>query len=315
MAVLAPAPAPALVDVAWAELWFRAMGTAVHLSVLGDDPSVLVDARRRIDDLEARWTRFRSDSVLAELNASPGRPVAVDEETFTLVALAVHAWRETGGRFDPTVLDAVRAEGYDRSFDHLDPSGATGRSGPVPGCAGIHLDPLYDQIMLPEGVRLDLGGIGKGRAADLVAKDLVRAGVRSAVVNLGGDLRIAGPPLDEPLVVAIEDPLSLHGVAEVVAVRSGALATSSRARRAWTVDGEERHHLIDPTTGRSARSGLAAVTVLAADAVRAEVLAKAAFVAGADEGASLLDAAGTPGLLIDDDGRHRFVSGFEDHRP
>ena len=147
---------------------------------------------------------------------------------------------------------------------------------------------------VPEGVRLDLGGIGKGRAADLVAKDLVRAGVRSAVVNLGGDLCIAGPPLDQPLVVAIAIPSPCTG--------SPRWWPSARAR--WPPvrgragpgpsTGRRRHHLIDPTTGRSARSGLAAVTVLAADAVRAEVLAKAAFVAGIDEGAGLLEAAGTP---------------------
>src|SRR5689334_16393053 len=94
----------------WSELRFRAMGTDVHLSALGD-PGLLVDARARIEDLERRWSRFLVDSELSRLNRAAGRPVAVDDETFSLVALAVHAWRETGGRFDPTVLDAVCAEG------------------------------------------------------------------------------------------------------------------------------------------------------------------------------------------------------------
>jgi thiamine biosynthesis lipoprotein len=209
------------------------------------------------------------------------------------------------------VLDAVCAEGYDRSFEELDPVAAVPAA--VPGCADIRLDPLFDQVVLPAGVHLDFGGIGKGRAADLVAKDLVLAGARSGVVNLGGDLRLAGPPLDEALVVTIEDPLRPGGTAAVVALRSGALATSSVARRAWTVQGEARHHLIDPSTGRSADSGVAAVTVLAGDALRAEVLAKSALIAGPDDGLDLLEAAGAPGLLVTADGDRVWAAGFEEH--
>jgi FAD:protein FMN transferase len=307
---------PAVTDARWVELCFRAMGTDVHLAVLGGGLTLLRDARDRIEDLESRWSRFRPDSLVSRLNRADGQPVSVDDETFALLALAVHAWRETGGRFDPTVHDALVAAGYDRSFDQFDPTAPAGRdTHPAPGCWGIRLDPLHDQVTLPEGVRLDLGGIGKGRTADLVASELVKAGAHSVLVNLGGDLRLAGPTLDHPLTVTIEDPAARSRVADVVALRSGALATSSRARRRWTVDGEPRHHLIDPASGRSVQNGLAAVTVLAADAVRAEVLAKAAFVAGPIDGAALLEAAAAPALLIDDRGGRQAVGGFEARRP
>src|SRR5690242_3981796 len=104
------------------------MGTDAHVSVFGDS-GLLVQARSRIDDLERRWSRFLPDSELSRLNRAAGHPVAVDEETFSLIALAVHAWRETGGRFDPTVLDAVCAEGYDRSFEQLRPAATAGAVG------------------------------------------------------------------------------------------------------------------------------------------------------------------------------------------
>jgi len=296
--------------LAWSQLCFRAMGTDVRLSVLGD-PTLLVGARRRVEELEARWSRFRPDSEVGRINRSTAHLVAVDEETFHLVALAVRGWRDTDGRFDPTVHDALCAAGYDRSFEDLAPVAGDGAD--VPGCAGIRLDPRYDGVSVPAGVRLDLGGIGKGRAADLVAEDLVTAGARSAIADLGGDLRIAGPPLDQPLVVEIDDPHGAGAAAATVRLREGALATSSTAGRRWTVDGEVRHHLIDPTSGRPATSGLASVTVLAADAAWAEVLAKAALVAGEAEGVALLERHGTPGLLVTDGGRGRTAAAFEEH--
>ena len=299
---------PALGSIGWAELRFRAMGTDVHLAVLGDDPTLLIDARRRIDELEQRWSRFLPDSLLSRLNRSDERGLLVDLETYDLLTTAIEAWHGTAHRFDPTVHDAVVRAGYDRTFDQIGTgSGPTPDPVPTPGCEGIQRDPDLLRVTLPPGTHLDLGGIGKGRTADLVADDLLRAGARSALVNLGGDLRIAGElPAGGEFTIAIEDPLDLHGSATVVRLGAGALATSSRARRRWTVDGEERHHLIDPTTGAPARSGVAAVTVIADEATRAEILAKAALVAGLDEGPTLLEDAEVAALVIDDDGgRHR----------
>lgn len=301
----------------WAELRFRAMGTQVHLAVLGDDPTVLVEARLRIEELEARWSRFRADSLLSRLNRAAGHKVLVDDETFDLVTTAVAAWHHTGHRFDPTVHDAMVRSGYDRTFDQIGTGPGPARGPvplPAPGCAAIGLDPVLLGITLPPGTHLDLGGIAKGRTADLVAAGLLAAGAPSALVNLGGDLRITGEvPAGSAFSIAIEDPSDLRRSATVVDLDGGGLATSSRARRRWTVGGVEHHHLIDPATGAPADTGLAAVTVIAADTTEAEVLAKATLVAGADDGPDLLTGAGAAGLLIGPDGSRRRVGDFEDH--
>jgi FAD:protein FMN transferase len=96
-----------------------------------------------------------------------------------------------------------------------------------------------------------------------------------------------------------------------VALRSGGVATSSRIRRAWGPAIDRRHHLIDPATGRSAHSGLASATVIASEAWQAEVLAKAAFIAGVSEGLFVLGSTGTEGLLVDDAGRAYPSAGFD----
>ena len=302
-----------LTSLGWAELRFRAMGTQVHLAALGE-PGLLVDARHRIEELEDRWSRFRPDSLLCLLNGAAGRTAIVDEETFDLVVTAVGAWHGTDHRFDPTVLDAVSAAGYDRSFELVGPNPTAGAPapGPTPGCSGIALDPDRQSISLPAGVHLDLGGIAKGRTADLVATELVAAGARSAMANLGGDLRIAGePPAGGAFSIVVEDPTDRRPAAVVVDLAVGALATSSRARRAWTVDGEARHHLIDPATGQPAAGDVLAATVIAGECTQAEVLAKAALVAGRDAGAVLLADAGVPALLIDADGDGHPVGDFQ----
>ena len=228
----------------------------------------------------------------------------------------IEAWRITGGAFDPTILPALESIGYDRDFAWVD------RDGPAcvawkhqtPGCAGIELDPVISSVRLPEGVAIDLGGIGKGLAADLVACALVEAGAEGVMVNLGGDARVAGvPPRAEGWIVDCENPLAA-GSAGTVRLAAGAVCTSTRLRRSWTRGERAVHHLIDPSTGTPSWSGLASVTVLAAEAWWAEVLAKAAFVAGPETGADLLRSQGVTGLFVRDDGRVQELTGLRAFR-
>jgi thiamine biosynthesis lipoprotein len=305
------------------------MGTDVSIVVHGaggvdpgrSDPGRM--AADLLERLEAKWSRFRPTSELSRLNAAGGAWTVVSPETFDLVTTAVEAWRDTGGRFDPTVLPALVAAGYDRDFADVPADGPAadgptqdGRSpvGPAPGCEGIQLDATVGSVRLPVGVELDLGGIGKGRAADLVARALRGAGARGVLVDLGGDVRVEGEtPRAEGWLIEVDDHLGT-GETGRLSIASGAVATSTRLRRAWTRGGRPLHHLIDPRTGEPASTGLASVTVVAGSACRAEVLAKAAFVAGPDEGADLLARARVTGLLVHDDGRVVDLPGLEPFR-
>ncbi len=312
-----------------AELRFRAMGCEVHVLIAGGRPELLETSRELLDDLERRWSRFRDDSEVSLLNRRAGRPVRVSRQTVRLVARALEGARVTGGRYDPTVLGAVVRAGYDRSFELLDGGGAGGPGWSHPAGSALDLDdaaaggvgsshpagsaldlgwerivvdPVLSTVTLPRGVGFDPGGIGKGLAADLVVAELLAEGAAGACVNVGGDLRVEGEASGGgSWGVAVEHPLT-GGTAAILGLRSGAVATSSRTRRTWGRPGGRVHHLIDPATGRSAASGLASVTVVAAQAWQAEVLAKAAFVAGRREGLAILEASGTEGLLVDDAG-------------
>ncbi len=286
------------------------MGSRAHVLVLGHGADAMVDvARARLDELERRWSRFLPDSEISRVNAAAPAPVIVSPETCALIVVALRGWRLTDGLFDPTVLGDVIRAGYDRPFVMI-PSGArAGSSERRSGCAGIVVDEHTRTARLPEHVGFDPGGIGKGLAADLVVDDLVRRGAEGACVNVGGDVRVAGRGPSDSWKVDVLDPLDEHPV-DVLSVAQGAVATSSRATRQWTVDGRRAHHLIDPATGRPAATGLVAVTALAGTGARAEVLAKAAFVAGRERGAAWLEEHEVPALLVDDRGEWTTTSAW-----
>jgi thiamine biosynthesis lipoprotein len=296
---------------------FRAMGTDAHLIVVGGSSGLLGRARARIEDLESRWSRFLPDSELSRLNAVAGGPVIVAPVTFALVARAVDGWRLTEGRFDPTVLPALVAAGYDRSFETVerDAPESAAPSTPAPGCAELSLDPIVRSVTLPPGVALDLGGIGKGFAADLVSAELLQDGATGACVNLGGDLRVRGTPPDGAWIVEVEaEPgTTPEGAPLRIALADGAVATTSSRRRTWRRAGTRQHHVIDPATGRPIDAPPTSATVIAADAWQAEVLAKAAFVGGnASEAERLLEPVGATGVIFEAAGTTSRLRGFEE---
>ena len=276
---------------------FRAMGTDVEL-FLASEPSataaaLLDEAEREFERLEALLSRFRPDSELSELNRS-GR-IAAGDDLLEVVELALDARERTGGRFDPTVHDALVAAGYDRTFDDVPRDGSSGAAGAR--CGGA-VTVSGRTIELEPGFRLDLGGIGKGYAVDRAAAILAAAG--PVLVDAGGDIAALGRPDELGWRVGIET----GGEAITVALEDAAIATTGRDRRRWRRDGRERHHLIDPATGRPAETDLLRVTVVAPTAVEAEVLAKSLFLGGAAA------APAATAVLVSEDGRTDFTGAF-----
>jgi len=300
------------------DISFRAMGSDAHVIVVGGPSGVAERGRRRIEALEGRWSRFLPDSEISELTRRAGEWVTLSTDSVLLVERALDAWRLTVGRFDPTVLGAVIRAGYDRSFDRLGPSAGSGASSLTVGAAGIEVE--GDRVRLPRGVGFDPGGIGKGLAADLVVADALAAGAAGACVNLGGDLRVAGAPPDDPSTdrpptgsaawtVAVEHPASTDPLA-LLGLHDGAVATSTTLRRRWTAEGEERHHLIDPWTGAPSTSDLTLAAVVTAEAWVAEVLAKSVLLRGSAQAFDLVAGLGADALTVDRDGLIRSTPGL-----
>ena len=285
------------------EASFAAMGTRAHVIVNG--PIHLIDrAKARIEDLEARWSRFRSESEISRLNRHGfGR---VSPETEDLVARSVAGWHRTGGRFDPTVYRAMLGIGYDTTFDRIRdaPTGLAPEA--APGCGDIEVG--GGMVRLPAGAGFDPGGVGKGLAADLVAAELVADGAEGALVNLGGDLRAVGHAEAGSWVVHIDEPAA--AVTVTVAVEEGAVATSTPLRRTWKQGEARRHHLIDPGSGMPfGDTAPSLVSVIAGEAWWAEVCTKAAMSVPLQLLAGILDEAAA--LVAYRDGTRELVNGME----
>ncbi|MEZ5099678.1 MAG: FAD:protein FMN transferase [Thermoleophilia bacterium] len=284
---------------------FPALGTTVDCLVAADGAEAaraLLDVEAELARLEALLSRFRPGSQLSELNRA-GQLDGAAPELVELVEAALVAREETGGRFDPTVHDALVAAGYDRTFDEVAPDGASGPAGAP--CGGpVEVDRAAGRIALAPGSRLDLGGIAKGWAADRACAHLARVG--PSLVNAGGDLAARGRPPEGTWPVGVDTP----GGELVLGLDGGGLATSGRDRRRWRRDGAERHHLIDPATGRPGEGDLERVTVVAESAARAEVWAKALFLAGERDAAAEADRRGLACVLVTRDGRTVLTGGL-----
>jgi FAD:protein FMN transferase len=256
---------------------FRAMGTDVSLT--GPDDASFARASEAVEAVfareERRFSRFRDDSELSRVNLAAGRWTSVSPPFEALIGVALMQAKRTDGLFDPTVLHAMVAAGYDRDFDDV-LAGARGALHPPQPCGRwreIAMRP--GEILLPAGVGLDLGGIAKGWTSDLAAEAAVREGLSWSLVSAGGDLRIVGeaPSID----VRIEDPGAPSETAATLRLDSGALASSSTLRRAW---GPDLHHILDPRTGAPTDSPIVQSTVWASTCAEAEVLATWALLTG-----------------------------------
>jgi FAD:protein FMN transferase len=295
-----------------------AMGSDAHLIVVGADLSLLEHLVGLLDRLEQRWSRFIPDSEISRLNRNAGRPVAVHASTLLLIERGVEAWRLTGGSFDPTVLGDIVRAGYDTSLVGSlgDPSlteRAPGTSDLVRACSDIEIDHDDSIVRLPPDTGFDPGGIGKGLAADLLVDAAVLHGAEGVCVSVGGDLRVAGrAPHGGSWTVAVEHPSRAEAVA-VLDLAAGAVATSTTLRRRWTVDGQRRHHLIDPRSGQPSGTDVDVMTVVTGDAWRAEVLATACLLRGAARAFDLLDADAhglvvtATGAILESDGLGPFL--------
>lgn len=261
---------------------------------------VAVEAELAAMDLSC--SRFRNDSDLSHLNAMGGRPVPVGPLLFEAIVVALRAAELTAGAVDPTIGEALLLAGYDRDFS----SGLVERARPlsarrVRGWRAVSVDHARRRVTLPRGVQLDLGATAKALAADRAATAAAEAADGGGVlVNLGGDIAVAGPPPPGGWPVRVTDD---HGAppdapGQSLTIRSGGLATSSTTVRRW---GRASHHIIDPRTGRPAASRWRTVSVAAASCVDANTASTAAIVRG-DDAPAWLEAHGLPARLVDRDG-------------
>jgi len=277
---------------------FTALGTSVHLLVT--DPRGTERAcallREELDAIDRACSRFRPDSELWRVNNARGRAVRVSELLAEAVAVALAAADVTDGDVDPTCGRSLVRLGYDRDFAvaRLTTGPLAQPAAPAAGWQAVELDRDRREIRIPGDVLLDLGATAKALAADRAATRIAAALNCGTLVNLGGDIRVAGEPPDQGWPVGIADDREFGGAEvaagpgrlgpplhdAVVTIRDGGLATSSTKIRAWSRGTARLHHIIEPSSGMPVNSCWRTVSVAAATCVDANTASTAAIIRG-----------------------------------
>ena len=283
----------------------RALGGLVRLVVTRQERLAAAKAAvdRCLREIDAAASRFRDDSELSRLNASPERDVTVGPLLARAIAEALRGARLTGGAVDPTVGASVRLAGYDEDFSRVPVDGlaldlVVQR---VPGWKAVRFDEASRTVRVPRGVEIDLGATAKALASDLAAAAALQAaGLGGVLVSLGGDIAVAGEPPEGGWAVQVSEDSGAPIVPgeESVAITSGGIATSSTTVRRWTRGGIVLHHIIDPSTGLPAAGPWRTATVVAGTCVDANIASTAAIVLG-EKAVGWLERAGLPARLVD----------------
>jgi thiamine biosynthesis lipoprotein len=298
---------------------FRALGTSATLLVT--DPDALEPAGQvlaaELAAIDAACSRFRSDSELSRVNHARGRPVPVGALFADALNVALAAAELTDGDVDPTCgLSLVRL-GYDQDFARARRRTRPLRRplAPASGWRQVRLDAARLVVTVPAGVMLDLGATAKALAADRSAARVAAEFGCGVLVNLGGDISVAGDPPADGWLVGIADDVAFDTViadvepSQVVVIRDGGLATSSTAARRWHRGGDMLHHILDPRTGLPAEPVWRTVSVAAGSCADANAASTAAVIRGR-RALRWLGQLGLPARLVDTAGAVFTVAGW-----
>jgi FAD:protein FMN transferase len=299
---------------------FEALGTTAHVCVT--DPASLEAAVSAVEGelaaIDLACSRFRDDSELAALNRSDGRPFEAGPLLIEALDVAIRAAAVTDGDVDPTIGRSIKGLGWDCDFSVLVSRREQDRFEVVPaaGWRAIRIDRERCLVRIPAGVEIDLGATAKALAADRSAHSAFLATGSGVLVNLGGDLAVAGPPPVEgwSILVADDHRNSIDADGQTIAIRGGGVATSSTIVRRWRAGGSEHHHILDPRSGLPADEVWRTVSVAAATCVDANTASTAAVVRGR-EALSWLRRTGLPARLVAVDSSVAHTGGWPEETP
>ena len=301
--VAVPAGVPP--DLPLRRLSFQALGTRCEVQYAAPGGDVQAQAFERVavawvTAFEAKYSRFRPDSLISRINAAAGREwVALDAEAEALFKLCDTLHFMTQGVLDPTALPLMRLWDYKAATPRIPTAAEIAAARSLVGWKKVRREP--GRVFLPEsGMALDLGGFGKEYAVDAVAQLAVEHRLPCALVDFGHDLRAIGAPPGRPAWhIGLEDPQAPGRSTGSVALVNRGIASSGDYLRGFTVDGRRYGHIIDPRTGWPVANGCVQANVVAATCLQAGVLSTAAFVLGVPAGIDFIQSfPGAEGLLV-----------------
>lgn len=291
------------------------MGTRIRVELWAEERDAgeaAIDAvMQEMRHIDATMSTYKPASEISRVNAQAATaPLRISQELFDLLSTSVEYSRITDGAFDISYASVGFLYDFHR---HLRPTPTQIRDAlPAVNYRNIELDPKQRTVHFTRpGVRIDLGGIGKGYAVDQGIKILEARGIRHALVSAGGDSRIIGDRFGKPWMVGIRHPDHKDQVIARIPLVDTAISTSGDYERYFDEDGVRYHHILDPATGQPA-SKVRSATILAPTATRTDGLSKTAFVLGPEKALEIYNRLGdVDAILVTLDGRVLYSKGLE----
>ena len=288
-----------------------AMNTYMTFTAYGEDAqAALQEAEECIQQVEGLWSVTDEDSEIYQANHSGGQPVTVSEETAEIISFALEMAQRTGGALDPTIYPVLTAWGFTTDSKQVPSQQQIAQLLEQVGYDRIQLNGT--ELTVPDGMELDLGAVGKGYTADLVTEILRRHGVTSALISLGGNIQAIGSrPDGSDWRLGIRAPWE-SGNLGVLTVSDAAVVTSGGYENYFDDEqGNIYWHILDPSTGYPADSGLQSVTIVGREGKMCDALSTALFVMGAQSAEQYWrENGGFEMLLVTDSGEILITEGI-----
>ena len=291
------------------------MGTTYHITVVADQPApdnlgALIEAE--LDRVNHSMSTYKPDSEINRFNRlAVNQPMSVSSEFLEVLTIAQSVWSNSGGALDPSVGPLVDLWGFgpSPSEDQIPSEEQITAALASVGFDAVRIDANEQKIIKTRPVAIDLSAVAKGYAVDLVADLLEMNALPDYLVEVGGETRVSGlNPEAQPWRLAIESPLLIGQIERVLALTSGAVATSGDYRNYFERDGVRYSHTIDPRSGQPINHALASVTLLADTCAEADAWATALMVLGDKQGLELANRLGLAVYMLSRDNGEFTVS-------
>jgi len=294
------------------------MGTAIRVELWSEDKTAgeaaIAAVMAEMHRIDRQMSPYKPESELSWINREAAEhPVPISQEMFEILSRSIKFSELSGGAFDITFSSVGYLYDYRR---HIKPSDKEIEQA-LPGINFRHilLDAQNRTVKFARrGVRIDLGGIGKGHAVDNGISLLKKHGITQAIITAGGDSRVLGDKGGRPWMVGIRDPRRKDNMVAVIPLINSAISTSGDYERYFEADGVRYHHILNPKTGRSA-TGVHSVSVIGPDATTTDGLTKPVFILGPEKGLRLIESIpGVDAVIIDAEGKMFYSSGLQNRQ-
>lgn len=274
-----------------------AMGADVTQTVWGAGEDCTKAALDSILALEEEIS-YRKNGAVALLNS--GGTLVKRGDAYDIIVKSAVLWRDSGGAYDITVLPLIRAWGFDTAGPHLPAENelksalaATGGENVIVGTEGIRLE---------NDAQIDLSAAGKGAACQKAVETYKAYGASGGIVTVGGSVGVFGTKNGNKFRIAVRSPFDPAASIAVLTLTDTYISTSGSYEKRFEKDGEEYHHLLDPSTGYPVKNGLVSVTVVCADGALSDMLSSACFCAGIEKSRDLLKKYSASAIFVREDG-------------